>query len=153
MRQIAMQSSGDDPNAKRHKHKHKCGDTLCKHRKHKKRRKHKKHHHRANENVVESSTAVVKKESNDEDDYDDDDDDDEDEDSAAQKSSDSLEEILLAKNNLTKTVNIKINKLVMKDHDATYRPVVKGAGSVEEEMVSSVTEDSSGSSYVRYCLL
>lgn len=146
MRQIAMQSSGDKPNSKRQKHKHKCGDTLCKHRKHKKRRKHKKHHHRANENTVESSTnAAVKKESNDEDDYDDED--------SAQKSSDSLEEILLAKNNLTKTVNIKINKLVMKDHDAAYRPIVKEEGSTEGETVSSATEDSSGSSYVRNCLL
>lgn len=30
---------------KKHKHKHKCSDDLCKHRKHKKRRKHKKYRH------------------------------------------------------------------------------------------------------------
>lgn len=38
---------------KKHKHKHKCGDEFCKHRKHKKRRKHKKHHHRDTESPVE----------------------------------------------------------------------------------------------------
>lgn len=43
-----------DSNEKRHKHKHKCGEEFCKHRKHKKRRKHKKHHHREND---ESSTV------------------------------------------------------------------------------------------------
>lgn len=38
---------------KKHKHKHKCNDEFCKHRKHKKRRKHKKHYHRDAESPVE----------------------------------------------------------------------------------------------------
>lgn len=48
-----------DANEKRHKHKHKCGEEFCKHRKHKKRRKHKKHHHRENdESPVEQQDEI-----------------------------------------------------------------------------------------------
>lgn len=48
-----------DATEKKHKHKHKCGEEFCKHRKHKKRRKHKKHHHRENdESPVEQQDEI-----------------------------------------------------------------------------------------------
>lgn len=137
---IRQLSSIDDPNAKRHKHKHKCGDDLCKHRKHKKRRKHKKHHHRNELNAIDdpSNGVITKTEDNpDEGDFDED---------YENESGDSRETVkaaenstidniksLVAKNNITKSVNIKINKITWP---------------LDEDMISSITEDSSGSSYV-----
>lgn len=145
-----MQSSTDDPNAKRHKHKQKCGDELCKHRKHKKRRKHKKHHHRELNAVVESPTNSSNK--NDEYEFDDDDDDDEEADAdsveATTKVTSASETIkkAAAKGTQSKSVNIKINKLMVKDHNEVF--AVKDEILTEEDVASSITEDSSGSSYV-----
>lgn len=139
MRQL---SSTDEPNAKhKHKHKHKCGDELCKHRKHKKRRKHKKHHHRSavSAAVAESDQVEMPNHSNE--------DEDEHCDSGSGTGSvDSHEpapvgvekapenrKLQNARNALTKSVNIKLNKLEWPTDD---------------DLISSVTEDSSGSSYV-----
>lgn len=142
MRQLP---TSDDPNAKHKKHKHKCGDTSScqhssKHRKHKKRRKHKKHHHRENTTIAESSSTLTPEKTNGEEDQCD-----------GEISCDSslslspplptpkVDEIpqenkkLLA---LTKPVNIKLDKLEWP---------------LDEDMISSITEDSSGSSYVRFC--
>lgn len=135
-------SSTDDPNAKhKHKHKHKCGDELCKHRKHKKRRKHKKHHHRAA--IAESNPIPVPPNANDEEDehcdYGDS--------GSGSGSVDSHEpavsfavenapenrKVQSTRNVLTKSVNIKLNKLEWP---------------IDDDLISSVTEDSSGSSYV-----
>lgn len=142
MRQL---SSTDEPNAKhKHKHKHKCGDELCKHRKHKKRRKHKKHHHRAvaATAVAESNQIMMPQNSNEEEE-------DEHCDSGSGTGSvDSHEpasvavekapenrKLQNARNALTKSVNIKLNKLEWP---------------IDDDLISSVTEDSSGSSYVGF---
>lgn len=141
MRQL---SSTDEPNAKhKHKHKHKCGDELCKHRKHKKRRKHKKHHHRAAAAAAaaaESNEIMMPQNSNE--------DEDEHCDSGSGTGSiDSHEPVKAAekapenrklqnaRNALTKSVNIKLNKLEWP---------------IDDDLISSVTEDSSGSSYVSF---
>lgn len=152
MRQLSLQSSTDDPSVKRHKHKQKCGDELCKHRKHKKRRKHKKHHHRELNAVVESPTNS----SNKMDEYEFDDDDDDDEEADAESvgrstvpkvaSTTELTQNSTAKMPQTKPVNIKINKLMVKEHDDVFS--VKDEILTEEDVASSITEDSSGSSYV-----
>lgn len=136
-------SSTDDPNAKhKHKHKHKCGDELCKHRKHKKRRKHKKHHHRAT--IAESNPILAPQNANDEEDeqcdYGDS--------GSGSGSVDSHEPASLvvekapehrkvpnARNVLTKSVNIQLNKLEWP---------------IDDDLISSITEDSSGSSYVSF---
>lgn len=136
MRQL---SSTDDPNAKhKRKHKHKCGDDLCKHRKHKKRRKHKKHHHRAA--IAESNPMLMPQNLNEE----------EDEQCDSGSGSASVDshdppplvvdekvpenrKLQNARNVLTKSVNIKLNKLEWP---------------IDDDLISSVTEDSSGSSYV-----
>lgn len=137
MRQL---SSTDEPNAKhKHKHKHKCGDELCKHRKHKKRRKHKKHHHRSAAAVAESDQIGMPNNSNEEED--------EHCDSGSGTGSVNSHEpapvavekapenrkLQNARNALTKSVNIKLNKLEWP---------------IDDDLISSVTEDSSGSSYV-----
>lgn len=115
-----------DPNAKRHKHKHKCGDELCKHRKHKKRRKHKKHHHRDGNTLFESSPTAE-----------DDDPIEEDADMEEMKPVeipvDKPKSTLTERNSPSKGVNLQINKFQW---------------SLDEDLVSSITEDSSGSSYV-----
>lgn len=130
----------DDPNAKhKRKHKHKCGDELCKHRKHKKRRKHKKHHHNR-AIIAESSPMLMPQNLNEEEE--------EQCDSGSGSASvDSNEpaplvidekepetrKIQNARSVLTKSVNIKLNKLEWP---------------IDDDLISSVTEDSSGSSYV-----
>lgn len=130
-------STTDDPNAKhKHKHKHKCGDDLCKHRKHKKRRKHKKHHHREQNAIAESSLLLTPEKSNDDDDQCDDDNDSADSHETIEKVIEKPVEnkkLQEAKNTLTKAVNIKLNKLEWP---------------LDEDITSSITEDSSGSSYV-----
>lgn len=108
-----------DANAKRHKHKHKCGDELCKHRKHKKRRKHKKHHHREVNPLFESPETASKDEDNDID--------------VAEPVEITAEKLIADNKHLTKGVNIKLNKLQWP---------------LDEDLVSSITEESSGSSYV-----
>lgn len=140
---MRQQSSTDEPNAKhKHKHKHKCGDDLCKHRKHKKRRKHKKHHHRsaaAAAAVADSDQVGMQNQSNEE----------EDEHCDSGSGTGSLDshepapvavekapenrKLQHARNALTKSVNIKLNKLEWP---------------IDDDLISSVTEDSSGSSYV-----
>lgn len=128
----------DDPNAKhKHKHKHKCGDELCKHRKHKKRRKHKKHHHRELTTFTEPNGSSNQEKAVEDDEHDE----------AGNESGDSHEvpktveqmdepknKLQATKNALTKSVNIKLNKIEWP---------------LDEDIVSSITEDSSGSSYVR----
>lgn len=132
-------SSSDDPNAKhKHKHKHKCGDELCKHRKHKKRRKHKKHHHRDFSTLIEPKGSLIEGNAI-EDDDEHCDDDNESGDShempnAIEKIADDTKKLQAAKHTLTKSVNIKLNKIEWP---------------LDEDVVSSITEDSSGSSYVR----
>lgn len=150
LRQLSLQSSTDDPSVKRHKHKQKCGDELCKHRKHKKRRKHKKHHHRELDAVVESPTNSSNK--NDEYEFEDDDDDDDEEADADSVEHNTVAKVTSASGNTTKkstaknshakSVNIKINKLMVKDHNEVFD--VKDEVLTEED----VAEDSSGSSYV-----
>lgn len=141
MRQL---SSTDDPNAKhKHKHKHKCGDDLCKHRKHKKRRKHKKHHHRAA--IAESNPIMMPQNPNEEEEEEEDEQCDS---GSGSGSIDSHEPATVAvekapenrklqnvRNVLTKSVNIKLNKLEWP---------------IDDDLISSVTEDSSGSSYVGF---
>lgn len=154
LRQLSLQSSTDDPSVKRHKHKQKCGDELCKHRKHKKRRKHKKHHHRELDAVVESPTNSSNK--NDEYEFDDDDDDDDEEADADSMEHSSVAKVTSASENTTKKstaknshdkpVNIKINKLLVKDQNDVFD--IKDEILTEEDVASSITEDSSGSSYV-----
>lgn len=134
-------SSTDDPSAKhKHKHKHKCGDELCKHRKHKKRRKHKKHHHRGQNAVAESGALLTPEKSHDDDEHCDDDNDSADSHETPEQAIEKpLENKKLqdAKNILTKAVNIKLNKLEWP---------------LDEDIISSITEDSSGSSYVSIIL-
>lgn len=131
-------SSNDDANAKhKHKHKHKCGlsDELCKHRKHKKRRKHKKHHHRETNTGIESNLKdetvgeterCVEQQDNDSVEAE--------EVPNVAESRDESKKSPVTTNSLTKSVNIKLNKIEWP---------------IDEDLVSSVTEDSSGSSYVR----
>lgn len=130
-------SSTEDPNAKhKHKHKHKCGDELCKHRKHKKRRKHKKHHHREQNALAESNPLLTPEKSNDDDEQCDDDIDSVDSHETPEKVTEKLPEkrkLQEAKNILTKAVNIKLNKIEWP---------------LDEDITSSITDDSSGSSYV-----
>lgn len=132
-------SSTDDTTAKhKHKHKHKCGDETCKHRKHKKRRKHKKHHHR---HMNEESSFLAAKDTATE----------IDEQFGGVNGSEDLHEISktiekpeerkkiqTSKNNTAKSVNIELNKVEWP---------------LDDDIASSITEDSSGSSYVRTFLL
>lgn len=138
----------DDVNGKhKHKHKHKCnGDELCKHRKHKKRRKHKKHHHRELATVAAddgSSPMLTPEKPNDEDEQCDGDGDNSidsgDSNDCPKVADKPLEnkKLQAAKNALTKSVNIKLDKLEWP---------------LDEDLISSVTEDSSGSSYVSISL-
>lgn len=135
---IRQLSTLDDANAKhKHKHKHKCGDDLCKHRKHKKRRKHKKHHHRENATIADSNPMLTPDKPNDDEEQCDEDNSVTSADSQeTPKEAPKLQENLklqAAKNALTKSVNIKLDKLEWP---------------LDEDMISSITEDSSGSSYV-----
>lgn len=120
------QLTSADPNAKRHKHKHKCGDELCKHRKHKKRRKHKKHHHREENTLFESSPTA-------EDDHPIKDDAEMEEIQPVEIPIDKPKSAETEKNNTSKSVNLQMNKLQWP---------------LDEDLLSSITEDSSGSSYV-----
>lgn len=135
-------SSIDDPNAKhKHKHKHKCGDELCKHRKHKKRRKHKKHHHRELSTIAESGPLLTKPDKSIVNNELGDGDNSSGDSTIAPKDADAPQDnkkLQAAKNVLTKSVNIKLNKLDWP---------------LDEDMISSITEDSSGSSYVSDILL
>lgn len=136
-------SSSDDPNIKhRHKHKHKCtsGDE-CKHRKHKKRRKHKKHHHRESNDIIQSNPTLTKDDAVSKTEQCDDEQDNDSVESqevptVVEKHEESKK--LQLKNHLTKSVNIKLNKIDWP---------------LDEDLISSVTEDSSGSSYVNKTIL
>ncbi|XP_031635992.1 protein winged eye isoform X3 [Contarinia nasturtii] len=126
-------SSTDDPNAKhKHKHKHKCGDELCKHRKHKKRRKHKKHHHRELNAMTNFKESLIEEKSIEDDEQCDVDSGDSHEIPKVIEKSGEPKNIQVAKSTLTKSVNIKLNKIEWP---------------LDEDVVSSLTEDSSGSSY------
>lgn len=125
------QLASSDPNARRHKHKHKCGDELCKHRKHKKRRKHKKHHHRDGSALFESSPTA-------DDDHPIEEDAEMEEIKPVEISVDKPNSTVIEKNNSCKSVNLQINKLQWP---------------LDEDLVSSITEDSSGSSYVSKIIL
>lgn len=132
--------ASSDANAKRHKHKHKCGDELCKHRKHKKRRKHKKHHHREINPLFEAPTTETKEEIPV---FAEEEEEEEDVEMADLNSNEVPVEKSKAKTkskakadkkpDLAKAVNIKLNKLQWP---------------LDEDLISSITEDSSGSSYV-----
>lgn len=133
-------SSLDEANAKhKHKHKHKCGDDLCKHRKHKKRRKHKKHHHREISTIAGSSSMLTAEKPNEEEDQCDGENSvtsaDSHETPKVDETPEENKKLQAAKNALTKPVNIKLDKLEWP---------------LDEDMISSITEDSSGSSYVRF---
>ncbi|XP_055326828.1 protein winged eye isoform X6 [Sitodiplosis mosellana] len=128
-------SSNDDPNGKhKHKHKHKCGDELCKHRKHKKRRKHKKHHHRELDTITEPKGSLIQEKTIEDDEHDEDNDsgDSHEMPKTVEKTVESKKQLQATKNALTKSVNIKLNKIEWP---------------IDEDIVSSITEDSSGSSY------
>lgn len=129
-------SSSDDPNIKhKHKHKHKCGDELCKHRKHKKRRKHKKHHHRELNTMTDFKESLTEQKSIEDDEQCDADSGDSHVTPKAIEKSEEPKKIQVAKSSLTKSVNIKLNKIEWP---------------LDEDIVSSITEDSSGSSYVSF---
>lgn len=136
---IRLMSTVNETATKRHKHKHKCGEELCKHRKHKKRRKHRKHHHRAESDAVDGQSEELQEmddENGTESDLPLDDE---------QDSVNSLETVhrkSSAKNSLRALAaeNITAKNLHFES---------KIQWSADEDMVSSITEDSSGSSYVR----
>lgn len=139
LRQLQMQS--DEPPTKRHKHKHKCGDDLCKHRKHKKRRKHKKHHREISAQVDSPSVSCVKKESNAEDDE---------EDSTAalhlSKHLSHFDERL--KTNAVVVLNTNDCNINIERKRQIHVPLIKEEKLTEEDVITSHTDDSSGSSYV-----
>lgn len=131
--------SSDDPNVKhKHKHKHKCNDEFCKHRKHKKRRKHKKHHHRELNTLLEPKGSLIQEKAIDDDDHEDNDSADSNEIPKAVEKTEESKKLQTAKNTITKSVNIKLNKIEWP---------------LDEDIASSITEDSSGSSYVRITAL
>lgn len=121
------QLSNEDDQNKKHRHKHKCGDEFCKHRKHKKRRKHKKHHHRD----AESQEDEIKEEGEEEEEEEEEDDDDN------------------AQDNIASPASINANEPTNdKDNDdEVFNPDIKEETMTEEEVASSNTE-SSGSTYV-----
>lgn len=144
LRQQQLQNGApEEAAARRHKHKHKCGDDLCKHRKHKKRRKHKKHHHREIDAPTDApSTPSIKKESNEED---------EDEDGMSngrsrKHISQHLDERL--KNNAVVLLNTNDCRVSLEKRPEIRVPIIKEETFADEDMISSITEDSSGSSYV-----
>lgn len=143
LRQQQLQNT-DDPIAKRHKHKHKCGDDLCKHRKHKKRRKHKKHHREMMAATDSPSTSSIKKESNEE----------EDEEEPitghrqSKRGTQHFDERL--KTSAIVVLNTNDCKMNVERKRAIHRPLIKQEIIGDEDMVSSLTEDSSGSSYVSF---
>lgn len=153
--QLSVQSSTDDQSLKRHKHRQKCTDELCKHRKHKKRRKHKKHHHRELGTSVESPTHSNNSKH---DEYEFDEDDDVDNSLPLKTIMTTIEpkttpvKPIVASSNLLKAVSIKLPKLSAKEIKKEIEPKevanVKDEVLTEEDITSSVTEDSSGSSYV-----
>lgn len=132
--------NADDPNAKRHKHKHKCTDETCKHRKHKKRRKHKKHHRIMEAHVDSPSIPLIKKESNAEED------DPEPIVRLPKHISQHFDERL--KTNAVVVLNTNDCKINMERKRPVHVPFIKEEVLTEEEVTSSHTEDSSSSSYV-----
>lgn len=129
-----------DAATKRHKHKHKCGEELCKHRKHKKRRKHRKHHHRAESTPTDGQSEEQPAKSDElngteSDAHMDDEHDSVDSMEMAAHASSAKESLraLAARNITAKKVNIKLNRVQWP---------------TDEDIASSITEDSSGSSYV-----
>lgn len=122
---------------KKHKHKHKCSDEFCKHRKHKKRRKHKKHSHRdagspTEEVAAKSNETMVP--------LADDDDDDDDADTERTDNSDN------AQNGFPPSNDDK----AVAPPASTFVNVLKEDTMTEDDVASSITEDSSGSSYVSF---
>ena len=136
---MTQQSSADGHDAKRHKHKHKCGDLLCKHRKHKKRRKHKKHHHR------EGTSVPVALQENGEEQVD-----------------RPAHTIALAPSTIAagapsgktkKVVAAKKTKIEKETETSdVFNVTIKEEALTEEELASSITEESSGSCYVSQVL-
>lgn len=154
--QLSVQSTTDDQTLKRHKHRQKCTDELCKHRKHKKRRKHKKHHHREMSTTIESPAHSINSKH---DEYEFDEDDDIDNNLPLIPAMATIETKLtpakpiVASSNLMKAVSIKLPKLnakeIKKEKIDIKEPInIKDEVLTEEDITSSITEDSSGSSYV-----
>lgn len=141
MRQIQLQNV-DDPMIKRHKHKHKCGDDLCKHRKHKKRRKHKKHHRESMATIDSPSTSSIKKESNE--------DEDDEESIPGRRLPKHISQHFDERLNTNAVVVLNTNdcKINMERKREIHVPLIKEEIIADEDIVSSLTEDSSGSSYV-----
>lgn len=123
LKQQQQQSFDSNPDSERkQKRKHKCGDELCKHRKHKKRRKHKKHHRENNEISAEdevSSADGIPAEKEDTT---------SDEQPLVDAADDEEEE--------------------EEENEETFNPTIKDETMTEEDVASSVTE-SSESYYVR----
>lgn len=131
-----------DAATKRHKHKHKCGEELCKHRKHKKRRKHRKHHHRPESSPTDaqSEEQQAKLTGTESDAPMDDEPDSVDSMETTTHTSSAKESLraLAARNITARSVNIRLNKVQWP---------------IDEDIASSITEDSSGSSYVSLRIL
>lgn len=154
MRQLSEHSLTDDANGKRHKHKHKCTDELCKHRKHKKRRKHKKHHHREVETseLILSTVEKMKNKSitdnNDELEA-------EEENAEMEFNNLNVEELRIlpgessklikAKNKTKKPVNIKLNKVKIEEKDEQFNENEENL--IEDDAGSIMAEESSSSSF------
>lgn len=112
---------------------------MCKHRKHKKRRKHRKHHHRGDSNAVDGKAEGihgVDDQYGTESDLQMDDEVD---------SVDSLETL-----HHTSSAKESLRALAARNISAKNIPadMSKVQWATDEDMVSSITEDSSGSSYV-----
>lgn len=125
---------------KKHKHKHKCSDEFCKHRKHKKRRKHKKHSHRdigtpTTELIGNGNTETIA--------VLDDDDDDDDADTERTDNSDN------AQNGFPMPAEEKSSIPA----SSSFVAELKEETLTEDDVASSITEDSSGSSYVGFFFL
>lgn len=144
-----QQQNADDPSGKRHKHnKNKCGDENCnKHRKNKKKRNKQKKHHRIVDSgqmdtpVHTSQPSVVKKET------------------LLEEELDKDAVVFLPKHiskhfderlntNAVVVLNTNDCKINMERKRPVHLPLIKEEVLTEEEVTSSHTEDSSGSSYV-----
>lgn len=153
---LSIQTSTDEQTQKRLKSRQKCSDELCKHRKHKKRRKHKKHHHRESGVSLEPPTHTA-------DEYEFADVDESENGSTlkpnliSDESKTILSRPIVATSNLIKptSARIKLTKInekkLEKKSGANATFSIKDEGLTEEDVATSITEDSSGSSYVRNC--
>lgn len=134
---VRQLSTANETATKRHKHKHKCGEELCKHRKHKKRRKHRKHHHRTGSDAVDGQSEELQElddQNGTESDLPIDDE---------QDSVDSLQTVRHRSSSAKNSLRALAAGNVSANHSKT-----KVQWSTDEDIASSITEDSSGSSYV-----